>query len=385
MIAWRASAQAGRNLMQSRRTMMMLAGVSALALGTAATPAHADVTLGLAIGISGQCAAIGQQAKRGAEQAVADINAKGGVLGQKLVLDEQDDACDPKQAVTVANKLVDANVPMVIGHLYSGASIAAAGVYSEAGIVMMSPSATNPELTEKGLKTIFRACGRDDQQGAVSGAYIADHFKGKRIALLDDKSAYGHGLTQEVAKVLTARGIKPVLVDSITAGEKDYSSIISRLKSAGVEVLYYGGYYPEAGLMLRQAHDQGYQLQLIGADGLQASDLWNIAGPAANGTLFTFTPDASASPAARPVLAEFKAAGFQPDNFAFYYYAGVQVAAQAIEKAHAAKAAAIVKALRADTFDTVVGKEAFDAKGDLKNPSYVVYEWRNGQTHVVSQ
>ncbi len=368
--------------MQPRRFVLTLAGVSLLALGVGAAPAHADITLGLAIGISGQCAAIGQQAKRGAEQAVADINAKGGVMGQKLVLNEQDDACDPKQAVAVANKLVDANVPMVIGHLYSGASIAAADVYNEAGVVMMSPSATNPALTDKGLKMIFRACGRDDQQGVVGGNYIVDHFKDKRIGLLDDKSAYGHGLTQEVAKVLKAHDITPVFADSITAGEKDYSSVISRLKSADVQVLYYGGYYPEAGLLLRQSHDQGYHPQIIGADGLQATDLWGIAGPAANGTLLTFTPDASANPAAKPVLDKLKSAGFQPDNFAFYYYAGVQTAAQAIEKAHSTKAADIAKALRADTFDTVVGPESFDAKGDLKNPAYVVYEWQDGQTHV---
>lgn len=345
--------------------------------------AQADIVMGVALGLTGQCAAIGQQALRGVEAAVADINAAGGINGEKLVTEIGDDACDPKQAVNVANQLVSKEVDFVVGHLYSGATIAASDVYADEGILMMTGSATAPQLTERGLTNVFRAAGRDDQQGTVAAERIVKDYKGKKIAVMHDKGAYGKGLADEVTKTLAKHGITPVVSDAINAGEQDYSAVISKLKTAGVDVLYYGGYYPEAGLLLRQAANQGYKLQVIGADGLQATDLWAIAGESANGTLFTFTADPSTNPGAQKAIESFKKAGVQPDNFTFYYYAAVQALAQAAAKAGSTDVDAMAKVLRSEPLETAVGTLRFDEKGDLTDPAFAFYEWRDGGTKVI--
>jgi branched-chain amino acid transport system substrate-binding protein len=365
------------------RIRTILLGGAMFAVGLPSV-AQADVVMGVALGLTGQCAAIGQQALRGVEAAVADINAAGGINGEKLVTEVADDACDPKQAVNVANQLVSEEVDFVVGHLYSGATIAASDVYADEGIIMMSGSATAPQLTERGLTNVFRAAGRDDQQGTVAANRIIEQFKGKKIAVLHDKGAYGKGLADEVTKTLGEQGIQPVVSDAINAGEQDYSAVISKLKTAGVDVVYYGGYYPEAGLMLRQAANQGYKVQMVGADGLQATDLWAIAGDAANGTLFTFTADPSTNPGAQKANETFEKAGVQPDNFTYYYYAAVQALAQAAAKAKSTDAEEMAKVLRSESFDTAVGTLKFDEKGDLTDPAFAFYEWRDGDTKVVN-
>jgi branched-chain amino acid transport system substrate-binding protein len=365
------------------RIRTILLGGAMLTVGLPSI-AQADIVMGVALGLTGQCAAIGQQALRGVEAAVADINAAGGVNGEKLVTEIGDDACDPKQAVNVANQLVSKEVDYVIGHLYSGATIAASDVYADEGILMMTGSATAPQLTERGLTNVFRAAGRDDQQGTVAAERIVEAYKGKKVGVLHDKGAYGKGLADEVIRTLATHGIEPAVSDAINAGEQDYSAVISKLKTAGVDVLYYGGYYPEAGLLLRQARNQGYDLQIIGADGLQATDLWAIAGDAANGTLFTFTADPSTNPGAKTANETFKAAGVQPDNFTYYYYAATQVLAQAAAKAKSTDAEAMAKVLRSEPFETAVGTLRFDEKGDLTDPAFSFYEWRDGATKVVN-
>ena len=200
------------------------------------------ITIGVAGPISGSEAVFGEQFVHGAKKAVADINAKGGVLGQKLNLVIGDDACDPKQAVSVANDMASKGAVFVAGHYCSGSSIPASDVYSESGIVQISPASTNPEFTERGLANVFRVCGRDDAQGPTAAQYIARKFPGKKIAVVDDKSTYGKGLADEFAKSLNAMGIKEVLHESITAGEKDYSPLVSKLKQADADILYFGGY-----------------------------------------------------------------------------------------------------------------------------------------------
>lgn len=367
--------------MKRIQTMTAVGALLALAVPSAA---NAEVVMGLAIGITGECAAIGEQARLGAETAVADINAAGGINGEQVRIELGDDACDPKQAVAVANQFVTRGVDFVVGHLYSGATIAASDVYAEEDILMISGSATAPALTERGLPYVFRGAGRDDQQGTVAAELIAEQHADKKVAVLHDKGAYGKGLADEVEKTLKEKGITPAVTDSITAGEQDYSAVVSKLKTAGVEVIYYGGYYPEAGLLLRQAREQSYSPLIIGADGLQATDLWAIAGDAATGTLFTFSPDPSQIPAAQPLLTRLKEQGAQPDNFAFNYYATVQAVAEAANIAGTTDAEAVAAALRSNEFDTVIGTLSFDEKGDLTNPDYVIYEWRDGQSQVLN-
>ncbi|MCB1743493.1 MAG: branched-chain amino acid ABC transporter substrate-binding protein, partial [Gammaproteobacteria bacterium] len=252
--------------------------------------ASAQIKIATAGPMTGQYASFGEQMKRGAELAVADINASGGVLGQQLELSVGDDACDPKQAVAVANKFVSEGIKFVAGHFCSGSSIPASKVYEEEGIIQISPASTNPKLTEEGGPNVFRTCGRDDQQGIVAGNFLADNYQGKKIAILHDKTAYGKGLADETLKQLKKRGMSETLYEAYTAGEKDYSALVSKLKGAGVDVMYVGGYHTEAGLMIRQARSQGYAVQLVSGDALVTDEFWKITGDAGEGTLMTFSP-----------------------------------------------------------------------------------------------
>jgi branched-chain amino acid transport system substrate-binding protein len=225
--------------------------VLAATLACFGTAAWSQIVIATAGPMTGQYASFGEQMRRGAEMAVADLNAKGGVMGKKLVLKIGDDACDPKQAVAVANQFVSDKVVFVAGHFCSGSSIPASQVYTEEGILQISPASTNPKLTDEGGPNVFRVCGRDDQQGAVAGNYLADKFKGKRIGIIHDKTAYGKGLADETKKQLNKRGVKEALYEAYTAGEKDYSALVSKMKGENVDVVYVGGYHTEAGLIVR--------------------------------------------------------------------------------------------------------------------------------------
>ena len=348
------------------------------ALGLASQPALAELPVAIAGPMSGQYASAGDQIRKGAEMAIADINARGGVLGEQLVLEVGDDACDPKQAVSVANTMVNKEIVFMHGHWCSSSTIPASDVYYEADIPMATVS-TNPQVTERGLENIFRIMGRDDQQGMVAGTYLADHFKGKKIAVVDDKSAYGKGLADEIAKAMTARGIEPALRESITAGEKDYSGLVTKLKRDGVEVMAYGGYHTEVALILRQAQQAGLDLTVMGGDTMTNSELVTAAGPAADKVLFTFSPDPRKNASAAPVVEKFRAAKIEPEGYVLYAYAAMQLFEQAATAAGSTDYDALQKAMREGSFDTVIGNLSFDAKGDQKAPGFVVYQWQGGQ------
>ncbi len=362
--------------MKNIRTAI-LAFATATAFGGVA--AHAEIVIATAGPMTGQYASFGEQMRRGAEMAVADINAAGGVLGQKLRLEIGDDACDPKQAVAVANDFVGKGVVFVAGHFCSGSSIPASKVYEEEGILMISPASTNPKLTDEGGDNVFRVCGRDDQQGKVAGAFLAKYYANKRIAIVHDKQAYSKGLADETKKQLNALGVKEVLYDTVTAGEQDYSALVSKLKANKIDVLYYGGYHPEAGLIVRQMREQGLKAQLISGDALVTQEYWAITGSAGEGTLMTFSPDPRKNPIAAPVVAKFRAAGFEPEGYTLYTYGAIQAFAQAAEKAGSIDLDKLIKALRTNQFETVLGKIGFDEKGDVTAPGYVFYQWHDGQ------
>jgi branched-chain amino acid transport system substrate-binding protein len=355
-----------------------LAGVSLAAL---MTPAIADdITIAVAGPITGPVASIGDQMKRGAEAAAAAINDAGGVNGKKIKIVVQDDSCDPKQAVAVANLIVGQQIKFVDGHACSGSSIPAADIYAENSVLMMSPASSNPVLTEKGHPTIMRLYPRDDAQGAFIAPWIAETFKGKKIAILHDKSAYGKGLASVVKDKLNAGGVTEVLFEGINPGEKDYSAVITKLKGAGVEFLYFGGYHTEAGLMLRQAADQGYKLNLMTGDSIATSEFWQISGPAGEGTLFTFPTDPRRSPNAAHALEQFKTQGFNPEGFTLFSYGVVQAIAEGIKKAGSEDPKAVAKALQSgDAVQTVMGPVRFDSKGDIKDPTYDINVWKEGK------
>ena len=355
---------------------------TAVLLLTAAT-ARAEITVATVGPMTGQYAIFGEQMRRGAQYMVDQINKTGGIGGETVRLEIGDDACDPRQAVAVANKLAVEAVAVVIGHYCSGSSIPASAVYAEDGILQITPASTNPALTEeaaaKGWDNVFRTCGRDDKQGVVAGDYIAEHFRGKKIAVLDDKSAYGKGLADETTARLRALGITPELRESYNAGEKDYTAVIARLKQTGAELVYVGGYHTEVGLLLRQARDQGFGAQFMSGDANATDELGQIAGPAADGFLFTFAPDPRKYPSAAQAVADLRAQGFDPEGYTLYTVAALEVWAQAARKAGSTGLDAVVPVLRAGSFNTVVGEIAFDAKGDVREPKYSIYRYQDGK------
>ncbi|WP_309082792.1 branched-chain amino acid ABC transporter substrate-binding protein [Chelativorans sp.] len=362
----------------------LLAGA---ALGLAMTgSAWADITIATVGPMTGQYASFGAQMRAGAEQAVADINEAGGVNGEMLKLEVGDDACDPKQAVAVANQLAGSGVAFVAGHFCSGSSIPASQVYADEEIVMISPASTNPAFTdERPGDGVFRVCGRDDQQGDVAGKYLAEKFAGKKVAFIHDKTAYGKGLADATMAVYEKAGGTPALYEAYTAGEKDYTALVSKLKQEGVDVLYVGGYYTEAGLIMRQMREQGMNTVLVSGDALVADEYWAITGEAGEGTLMTFSPDPRNNPEAKPVVDELLAAGKTAEGYSLYTYAAIQAWAQALKTAGSTEFDDVVKALNEGKFQTVLGELEFDDKGDVTLPGYVFYEWKDGKYAQLEQ
>ncbi len=343
------------------------------------SPALADIVIATAGPMTGQYASFGAQMKAGAEMAVADINAAGGVLGEQLKLEIGDDACDPKQAVAVANQFAGSGVQLVAGHFCSGSSIPASAVYAEEGIIQISPASTNPVFTdERPGPGVFRMCGRDDQQGDVAGQFLVDNFGDKKVAFIHDKTAYGQGLADATMAAYEKAGGKPALYEAYTAGEKDYTALVSKLKAEGVGVLYVGGYHTEAGLIVRQMREQGMDTVLVSGDALVTDEYWAITGDAGEGTLMTFSPDPRKNPDAAPLVEKFRAKGIEPEGYVLYTYAAVQAWADAVKAAGSTDFDPVVKALNEGTFKTVLGDSTFDDKGDVKLPGYVFYEWKGG-------
>jgi branched-chain amino acid transport system substrate-binding protein len=359
---------------------LILTGVAlSFAAALNATTALADITIATVGPISGPLAANGEQMRRGAEMAVADINAAGGINGEKLVLEVGDDACDPKQAVAVANQMASKGAKFVAGHFCSGSSIPASKVYEEEGIMQISPASTNPKFTDEGGWNVARVAGRDDAQGAVAAAFIAKNYAGKKVAVIDDKSAYGKGLADVTRKGLEAASFPVALSESYTAGEKDYTALVSKMKDAGVEAIYIGGYHPEEGVIARQMAEQGLKAQIISGDSMNILEFWTIAGTAGEGLIFTFNPEPRNIPEAKAVVEKFKAAGYDPEGYTLYTYAAVQEYAAAATATKGFDSKTIAAWLRAgNPVDTVLGTIVMDAKGDVKDAKYVWYRFSNG-------
>jgi branched-chain amino acid transport system substrate-binding protein len=358
----------------------------ALGLGLAlADSAAAQIKLGVAGPMTGGSAAFGAQLKNGVEQAVADINAAGGILGQKIQVSIGDDRADPKEGVSVANKFVGDGVKFVVGHFNSGVTIPASDVYQENGILEITPAATNPKVTERNMWNIFRTCGRDDQQGGVAGAIIADRFKGKRVAVVHDKTTYGQGLAEETRKTMNAKGLKEVLFEGVNVGDKDYSALVSKIKAARADLVYWGGLHDTGGLILRQLRDQGVKATFMGADGITDDEFAVIAGPGAEGTLMTFSPDPRTNPANKQIIEVFRKKGFEPQAYTLYSYAAVQIIKQAAEAAKSLDPKKVAEVMHSGkVFNTVLGDLSFDKKGDVtgymvggkKKDRYVLYIWK---------
>jgi branched-chain amino acid transport system substrate-binding protein len=360
--------------MKKLTTLGLALGV-ALAFGATA---QAQVKMGVAGPLTGPNAAFGAQLKNGADQAVEDINAAGGINGQKIApLAYGDDVSDPRQGRNVANKFSADGIKFVIGHFNSGVTIPASEVYQENGMLMISPSATNPQVTERKMWNVFRTCGRDDQQGAIAGDYIAKNFKGKKVAVVHDKTTYGQGLADETRKAMNAKGVKEVLYEGVNLGEKDFSALVSKIKASGADLVYWGGLHTEGGLIVRQMRDQGVRAPLMGGDGIASDEFASVGGPGVEGTLMTYGPDPRNRPEAKPIVDKFRAKKFEPEAYTLYSYAAVQVikaAADAAKSLDPKKVAAQISS--GQKFKTVIGELGYDKKGDVTRLDYVMYEWK---------
>jgi branched-chain amino acid transport system substrate-binding protein len=364
-----------------------LAAGLGLVLSDAAT---AQIRMGVGGPMTGNDAAFGAQLRQGAEQAVADINAKGGILGQQIQLSVGDDGGNPREGVSVANKFVADGVKFVVGHFNSGVTIPASNVYQENGVLMITPAATNPTVTNRNLWNVFRVCGRDDQQGALAAAMILQRFKGKRVAIIHDKTTYGQGLADETRRAMAKGGLKDVLYEGVNKDDRDFTAVISKLRQARPDLVFWGGLHSAGGLIVRQMRAQGVKAPLMGGDGITDDEFAAIAGPGAEGTLMTFSPDPRTNPANKTIIELFrKQRMFEPHAYTLYSYASVQIIKQAAEKANSLDPKKVAEVMRSGmTFSTVLGDLKFDDKGDISNDGYVVngvkkdryvlYEWRKG-------
>jgi len=366
--------------MKSLKLIGLALGAS-LALST--TALAQDITIAVAGPMTGGEAAFGRQMKNGAEQAVADLNEAGGVLSKKLALFIGDDACDPKQARSVAEKIAGSKIPFVAGHLCSSSSIPASEAYADGNVLQITPASTNPLYTERKLWNVARVCGRDDQQGLVAAEYIAKAYKGKNVAILNDKTTYGKGLADETKKALNKAGFTEKMFESYNKGDKDFNAIVSRLKRDNIDLVFVGGYHQESGLILRQMRDQGLKTVLMAGDALADKEYASITGPAGAGTLFTFGPDPRNKPTAKAIVEKFKAKGIDPEGYTLYTYAAIQVWSQAAKKAGTTDPKKVMATIKGGgAWDTVIGPIEIDAKGDIKQIDYVVYKWDDKGNYV---
>lgn len=342
--------------------------------------ARADILIGLAGPMSGPFQIFGDEMKVGAEQAVADINAAGGVLGQRLVLEIADDGCERQKAAAVANQMAGRGIAFMAGHFCSFASIPASAVYNDARIVQISPGSPNAKYTdERPGPGVFRLGGRDDAQGKVAGAYLATAFAGKKVAIVDDTTAYGKTLADGTRKAMNAAGLKEILSETYIGGEKDYSPLVSKLRAANINTVYVGGYHTDAAEIVREMRRQSMTTRLVSGDAIVTDEFWQIAGDAGEGALMTFAPDPRKDPANESLVKTFRERGMEPEGYVLPTYAAIQLWAAAVSEAGSVDFDKVVGALNQGTFKTALGEIKFDAKGDSSRPAYVFYEWRNGR------
>lgn len=330
---------------------------------------------------------LGKDNENGVALAIDQTNAKkikidGKVL--KLEMISKDDEGDPKVGTTIAQQLVDAKVAAVIGHLNSGVTIPASEIYDKAGIPTISGSATNPTITERGLKTVFRTVGRDDQQGPAIATYIASELKGKKVAIAHDKTAYGEGLAKEVEKTLKAAKVGIIANEQTTDTETDFKAILTKIKAKNPDVVFYGGMDQTGGPMLKQARELGIKATFAFGDGACTNEMFKLAGDAANG-LVCSQAGLPASAASKEFTDGFKAK-FKTDvlQYAPYFYDATLAVVEAMKKANSVDAAKFTPELFNVSFTGATGKVEFDAKGDRKDAEITIFLGKDGKIDPVS-
>lgn len=343
------------------------------------------IKIGVVGPTTGAVTQYGDMVREGVDTAVERINAAGGVNGKKLETVVIDDGCEPKQGPVAANRVVNSKIGFVVGHVCSGATIAAADIYNNEGVVMVTPSATAPALTDgKNYEFIFRTIGRDDQQGPAAAKFVLEKIKPKKAAVLHDKQSYGQGIATAVKNDLEKGGVPVAVFEGINAGDSDYSAVITKLKSQGVDFVYYGGYHPEMGLLLRQAAEQGVKAKWMGPEGAGNPDINAIAGDAVEGMLVTLPADFTQNAANADVVKAFEAKKRNAGGaFQMTAYTATQVIADGIKGAGSDDPTKVAKYLHANSFDTPIGKVSWNKQGDLTNFSFDVFTWHKDGSKTV--
>jgi branched-chain amino acid transport system substrate-binding protein len=337
------------------------------------------VKIGIAGPMTGDQAKMGMDFKNGVLLAVEEWNGKGGVLGKKIEVLVGDDQHDPKQAVSIANKMINDGVVGVVGHFNSSCSIPASDVYNRAGIPMITPGSTNPQLTERGYKGVFRVCGRDDQQGRTAAEFAVDYLKLKRVAVLHDKTTYGQGLADEFRKFVGDK-VEVVYYGGIVQGNQDFKMVLTTIKSRNPELIFFGGIYPEAGLLVKEARELGMNVKFMSGDGTIDPKFIEIAGASsAEGTFLTFSPDPQNIPTAKGFISKYRSEYGEIGPYSIYAYDAANILLIAINAAGSNDGKAIIDKLHSMEFDVALGKIRFDAKGDVTVSPYVVWVTRDGK------
>ncbi|MDH3354413.1 MAG: branched-chain amino acid ABC transporter substrate-binding protein [Chromatiales bacterium] len=365
----------------TKRVLVAVVGMAIATLVGCGSKETESIKIALVGPTTGPVAQYGDMQMMGAKMAIQQINAAGGVNGQKLEAVVMDDVCEPKQAVAAANKVVNQGIKYVVGHLCSGSTQPASDIYEDEGILMITPASTSPAITERGFKMIFRTIGLDSQQGPVAGRYIANEMKPARLAIIHDKQQYGQGIAGEVKKTVESMGVNVVLFEGVNKDQKDFSALITKMKSKDVDFVYYGGYHPELGLILRQSREQGFTSRFMGPEGVGNKDISTIAGKASEGLLVTLPSDFSAVPANAGLVAAFKAKGEDSSGpFVMPGYAAVQIIADSIKGSGSEDPKKLAEYMRNNSFDTPIGKVAYKANGDLKEFQFVIFNWHADAT-----
>jgi branched-chain amino acid transport system substrate-binding protein len=336
------------------------------------------IKIGVAGPMTGDQAKMGTDFRNGVTLAVEEWNSRGGVLGKKITMIVADDQHDPKQAVSVANKLVNEGVAGIIGHFNSSCSIPASDVYNRAGIPMITPASTNPQLTEKGYRGVFRVCGRDDQQGIIAARFVTEELKSKKVAIIHDKTTYGQGLADEFRKNLAGKA-DVVYYGGIVQGDKDFKTVLTSIREKMPDVIYFGGVYPEAGLLVKQARELGIKIPFMSGDGTIDPKFIEIAGDAAEGTYLTFSPDPKKIPTAKAFIEGYEKRFGDLGPYSIYAYDATNILLTAIKEAGTTEGKMVIEKLHSLEFSGALGKIRFDDRGDVTVAPYVVWVTKGGK------
>jgi branched-chain amino acid transport system substrate-binding protein len=336
------------------------------------------IRIGAAGPMTGSQSKMGLDLKNAAELAVDEWNAKGGILGKKVVLLSGDDQADPKQAVSVANKFINEKVAAVVGHWNSSCSIPASKYYNDANVVMISPATTNPRLTLQGFKNVFRVCGTDDQQGRVAAQFVLKKLRPKRVAIIHDKTAYGQGLADYFRKSLGDE-VQVVYYGGIIQGDPDYRAVLTTIKEGKPNLYFFGGIYPEASRLARQAKEVGLNIPMITGDGVFDSSFINFAGNDAEGTYVTFGKEPLALPSAKDFLEHYKARYGEPGPYSIYAYDAANIILTAISETGSTDGAEVAAYVSKTTFHGAFGDISFDKNGDVNKAPYVIWQVKGGK------